>query len=779
MTIRRAIFAAIAVFSLTSGIIAILTITRISDGGYGGSAGASGLATLVHRYEKEINGSATLDKSFRPLGVAVNQSTGSSAGDVYVAYPEGGVVDKFGPHSELLEELTGFSLPDGVAIDNSLGLSAEGVLFVADRGNGNIYKGKSVFVSGLVGANSVAVNQATGEVYVTRAASEEAAARALVYRFASSGKQLSSFGFASSGKQLSSFEGFAEVRAVAVNNTCYYQDLTGSACTSQDPSNEDVYVLDETNRVVDKLEPSGKLLQLPLAGILGRGVAVNQSNGHVYVAGEQERAGSTEGVVEEFSSSGALLGTISEHSPKYPEGARDAKFAPGSVAVDNATGDVYVGDIGVNDVVDVFGHDLESPQAFTGEFLDLRSTSVTLDGEVNPKGNDATSFFEYGPCAGAVCSPGEPFVSKAATVQSADGPFPGSPDDGSGTANVPVQASVTGLSTIPNYAYHYRLLAENAEIGESPPGEEGEFRTLAVPPLAESLPPTLVGFQAAVLSGSVDPQNSETTYRFEYAAGQKTLAERCPEGSQKEKSHCEEEGVASTPAQTSTIYGSVSVFQEIEGLLPSSVYHYRLVAENQACPQGRVPPCPILGSDVTLTTEPAPPLSVTSAGTIGVTQTTAVISGSINPNGLASNYGFQIGTQAGVYGPEVGTGRIELGLYEPRTVTLALQNLKPGTTYHYRLLASNTYTTIYGTDETFTTTAAPVAFTQPLAPPLLAIPPVAFPTEAKPVMVKALTRAQQLSRALKACGKKPKRQRPSCERNARKKYRAKPKSKKK
>jgi len=415
---------------------------------------------------------------------------------------------------------------------------------------------------------------------------------------------------------------------------------------------------------------------------------------------------------------------------------------------------VYVGDIG-NRVVDVFGPPVESPEAFTGPFSNLQPTSVTLEGEVNPKHADTTSWFTYGPCAKSSCTSSDPYNSEKATVQSSGGPSPGLSDDGNGATNVPVEASVSGL--VPNQAYHYRLIAKSKH-GEVA-GIEKQFTIPEFRPEGETLPPSFVGFQSAALSGSVNPEHSDTTYRFEY-------------GQCAEPGACQASGYTNvTTAQKSAVYGVVGALQEVEGLQPSSTYHYRLIASNGAGA------AVVNGArEVTFATEPAPGLVVATGAAGGVTRTSAAISGTLDPNGLASSYGFQVGTQTGVYGTAIGLGQLELGTFDPTTVTLALQNLQPGTTYHYRLVASNAYnSTVYGTDATFTTAGASSPFTQPLAPPLLATPAVAFPIE---VNVKKLTRAQQFANALNACKQKRGKRRASCERNARKKYGVKPKGKK-
>jgi hypothetical protein len=364
---------------------------------------------------------------------------------------------------------------------------------------------------------------------------------------------------------------------------------------------------------------------------------------------------------------------------------------------------------------------------------EIQARSATLNGSFEPNGVDTHYWFEYGPTK-----------SYGHSTPVGDG--------GDATEVKRVSASVLGLA--PNETYHYRIVTERGLVKE--PGQPDEsFKTLAVPPEVESLTPAFVGFETAVLSGLVNPLHSETTYYFEYGPCE------TPAPSETQQEACAKSPLpSSTVTQKSSIYGVLDASREIEGLLPSSVYHYRLIASISAgVTVVNGPP------EVMFTTKPAPPLVVESGAAIATAQTSAVISGAVDPNGLAVSYGFQLGTQAGVYGPAIGLGRLGFGVYEPRTVTLALDDLQPGATYHYRLVASTAYATVAGPDEIFTTAGVSSPFTQPLAPPLLATPAIAFPNAVQP-----LTNAQKLANALKACRKKPMRQRSSCERNARKKY---------
>ncbi len=696
----------------------------------------SASASIVHHYERQFSGIETPAKSFHPYGLAIDNSCyfaglsggacnsfDPSNGDVYIADFEEGVVDKFSSSGVYQTQLTGPTggsfRPYGLTVDQSNGdvyvtdsrsnvvdkFSPTGAYLCQITGAGSATTSSSECDSSEPGApggffkapGGVAIEQSTGAVYVVLGGYE---GEGFVDKFNASGGYVSQLTGDPSGA-------FIYPKSVAVDNSCYLLGLSGNACTSFDPSSGDVYMSTATREGsnLDKFDAAGDYLSnlTPLlSGYSFFGaMTFDQARGDLYVV-NQGRGSPSEERIEEFNSSGVSQSEI--YGSALPAGAEH--FYPESVAVDASTGDVYIGDgnyiVGDanNGLVEVFGPNIKGAEAFTGSSKNLLATSVTLDGEVNPQGNDTTSFFEYGPCAAATCSPGDPYGSKQATSPA---------DNGSGAVNAPVEASLTPL--LPNQAYHYRLVAENS-VNQSPPGEEREFTTPALAPEATSSQASFIGYEAADLSGSVNPEHSESSYYFEYGAC--TTPTECATTTYTSR----------TPAQTSAIYGVIPGAAEIEGLAPASEYHYRLAAENSA---GTA-----YGQNVTFKTEPAPALAVTTGAASAVTQTAAVLSGMLDPNGLVSYYGFQIGTQAGVYGPEMGIGRVELGIFEMQTVSFTLQDLQPGTTYHYRLLASNAHNaTVSGADQTFTTAGAPSPFTAPLAPPLLATPPIAFPVESE------------------------------------------------
>ena len=99
------------------------------------------------------------------------------------------------------------------------------------------------------------------------------------------------------------------------------------------------------------------------------------------------------------------------------------------------------------------------------------------------------------------------------------------------------------------------------------------------------------------------------------------------------------------------------------------------------------------------------PTAITGPVT-AVGPTTATVSGTVNPNGQATTWYVEYGTSTS-YGTKsanvsAGSGTANVA------VSRALSGLTPGTTYHYRVVATNGAGTSRGADGIFTTSAAPV-----------------------------------------------------------------------
>jgi len=140
--------------------------------------------------------------------------------------------------------------------------------------------------------------------------------------------------------------------------------------------------------------------------------------------------------------------------------------------------------------------------------------------------------------------------------------------------------------------------------------------------------------------------------------------------------------------------GNVVVSESLSSLLPNTTYHYRVVAENSLGISR--------GNDVPFTTESlgsAPTVSTDPADSI--TSTSAMLTGTVNPNGLSTQTYFQWGTSTS-YGNTTPSQSIGGGTSNV-SVAAMLSSLSPSTTYHYRVVASNSAGTKNGLDATFTT----------------------------------------------------------------------------
>jgi uncharacterized delta-60 repeat protein len=183
-----------------------------------------------------------------------------------------------------------------------------------------------------------------------------------------------------------------------------------------------------------------------------------------------------------------------------------------------------------------------------------------------------------------------------------------------------------------------------------------------------------VGETSALVSGAVNPGGLQTSYRFEYGISQQY-------------------GRSSASGMLGAGTASVGVSAQLTGLQPGTTYHYRLVASNG---DGTVD-----GADGTFKTTPARPPTATSGRASAVGEVSARLSGTIDTGGLQTSYRFQYGKKSS-YGS--GTKSTTLAANAGTTgVAVTLRNLRPGTVYHYRLVASNADGGSDGADRTFKT----------------------------------------------------------------------------
>jgi YVTN family beta-propeller protein len=138
------------------------------------------------------------------------------------------------------------------------------------------------------------------------------------------------------------------------------------------------------------------------------------------------------------------------------------------------------------------------------------------------------------------------------------------------------------------------------------------------------------------------------------------------------------------------------ITEAVIDLIPSTAYHYRVVAENSA---GRT-----VGSDIIFATSGIVAPVVTTGSASVITKTGATLQGTIIPNGFIANGWFEWGITTS-YGnsslrQSLGNGS------DPVAVSQAISGLTTGTLYHYRAVGENGGGGTFGPDQTFTTLAA-------------------------------------------------------------------------
>jgi tetratricopeptide (TPR) repeat protein len=245
--------------------------------------------------------------------------------------------------------------------------------------------------------------------------------------------------------------------------------------------------------------------------------------------------------------------------------------------------------------------------------------------------------------------------------------------------------SVTGLN--PSTVYYFRVRAHRG-TQICLPSNTVQVTTLSPTgfPVVITNPATLVASFSARLNGTVDPHGLTTTVYFQYGTtisyGLRTAIQ----------------------SKTGNTYQNVAA--TIGGLTASTTYHFRIVATNSAGTR--------YGADRIFTTlsPTGPPVVITNPATL-VTSFSATLNGSVDPHGLTTNVHFQYGTTTS-YGHTTANQTKTGNAYQ--NVAANISGLSASTTYHFKIVATNSAGTRYGTDRTFTTlsaTSPPVVITSP------------------------------------------------------------------
>ena len=201
-------------------------------------------------------------------------------------------------------------------------------------------------------------------------------------------------------------------------------------------------------------------------------------------------------------------------------------------------------------------------------------------------------------------------------------------------------------------------------------------------PITKTEDATNVTENSVTLNATIDSNNDQTDYYFEYGKttkfGQQSSTEFLTEST-----------------------GSIPVSIQILNLDPITTYHYRIVATNSFGSS--------FGSNKTFSTSGSPlkPVVETEAVT-DVSSKSAILHGIVNPKGGETTYYFEYGKDEsyGLITPNpqkiLGTNLIP--------VELSVSKLDANTIYHYRIVAENQSGISYGDDKVFTTTGAVTQF---------------------------------------------------------------------
>jgi hypothetical protein len=206
------------------------------------------------------------------------------------------------------------------------------------------------------------------------------------------------------------------------------------------------------------------------------------------------------------------------------------------------------------------------------------------------------------------------------------------------------------------------------------------------------------GYGPAVVPGIVEPDVSAVGPHTVHLSTEVDPGAGPPAGSEMHFELSADGGKTwfSTPSQDVNAAGTFEA--DPTDLLPNLEYLVRGVASNDLFSHTTDP--------VAFSTSEIAPEVVASNAT-DVTETSAVLNGTVNPAGLQTTFYFEYGTTT-AYGSRVpvgsgavaGAGRV--GRIFSRTIT----DLQPATTYHFRIVAENSVGITQSADRSFTTTFA-------------------------------------------------------------------------
>ena len=488
-----------------------------------------------------------------PSDVAVDDTTGSAAGDIYVADTGNDRIDQFDASGNFVRAW-GWGVADGVSAELQ---TCTLICFKGLSGSG-----PGQFQTPVLVAVDNSSGPSEGDVYVGDIGT------ALVTKFNASGELVSGWGV---NGQLET-PGAQPANGIAVDSTGDLLDEWGAgyvAKYAQDGSlikefyggyggfagtglsvnsNGNIFAVDGLYQVVET-----NSMGIDIHGVAtgATGIAVDPYDNDLYV----DHEGSEVAAYDETPNNGSA----NFDSSFVSFGSGDVVGGAG-LAV-NSIGGVDVADR-AGDRIDVFT--LVGPFAATSAATGVTGTSGVLNGRVAPTGGgDITEcVFEYVDQVDYKPNTANPYGAGHSVPCSPNAPY-------AGPGNV--SAVVTGLNA--GTTYHFRIVAKDANGTDST--GDSTFMTQGPSVVEESA--TNVASTSATLQGEIDPNGTATTYRFEY------LADEAYEANLNE----DKQGFAGAvvePVSGASIGSATEVetvvSQHLQELLPNTPYRYRLTAIN-------------------------------------------------------------------------------------------------------------------------------------------------------------------------------------------------------
>jgi DNA-binding beta-propeller fold protein YncE len=504
-------------------------------------------------------------------------------------------------------------------------------------------------------AGSVAVNQASGDVYVVDVANER------VQQFNADGDFIRAWG----GNVVTN-AGPDPSADPAVHQIC-----TASPCSfGTAGSGEGVF---------------------SFANNFAAGIAVDPTDGSVYVADTGNNR------VQKFTADGAFVSQFRNAGSDPGNPAELGELSgPSGVAVHPTTGDVVVADTNNSRVLR-----FDSSGTFEAEVTPGSARSVAVDSTgavyvVGQSGGPRKVAADGAPL-GFAYQTGNPVHSIAVDPVS-DQVFVAQwfldPVSGDFQGSEVLELDSTG-AVIDHHryrpesvdAYGVAVRADTGRIYVSQTFENRVFILDDPVQTAAVLPTTDVTSRSATLNGTINPNGGlPVSYHFEVSADDGQTWTSFPE---------------TDDGPFSDTGADIPVSQLATGLQPGRHYQVRLVVRNEFGSTFVSPQTP----DSTFDTLLAPPDVETGPAT-QITSTSALLTGEVNANNAETTYHFEWGNTTS-YGNRIPVTNADAGSAgSPITVTQKLDGLLSDITYHYRLVATNSEGTALGADRTLHTHAA-------------------------------------------------------------------------